>query len=464
MDVKLALKAPDAFIASLNTPMSAEIQAQLHEFHAQHLSITKAIKAIQQRKGAVASQFKRAKDKPETLATLKAEMQSVSKELGDMQTQLKLITHSATELLTPLANSQSPEMPGQFQQLKTNIELAVTTSICSDEEQAEYNAFISSLDHRNAYQNIEIAQIIEKTFGHSTILVLARVKNELVGALPLTIIKSRLFGHTATSMPFFNYGGPITQYKDVAERLISDASSLLKDSGVENIEVRTTLEDLPFPSSSKKVSMVRAVPSTDTILDAELGSKLRAQVKRAEEHTPIAKFGSEELLDDFYQVFATNMRDLGTPVYSKNWFRNLLRSKSLRTTLVVCYQNSKPVSVGFLLGHNGMLEIPWASTLRSANHMNMNMWMYRQILSYAISEGYTHFDFGRSTKDASTYKFKKQWGAKPIKHYWYYLNETGQTEGANPDSPKYKLLIATWKLLPVWLTKLIGPPIVKSIP
>jgi len=117
------------------------------------------------------------------------------------------------------------------------------------------------------------------------------------------------------------------------------------------------------------------------------------------------------------------------------------------------------------MGHNSMLEIPWASTLRAANGMNMNMWMYRQILGFAIKQGYSFFDFGRSTKDASTYRFKKQWGATPVAHYWYYRSANkGEVSGTNPDNPKFRLLIAIWQRLPVWLTKIIGPPIVKNIP
>ena len=126
--------------------------------------------------------------------------------------------------------------------------------------------------------------------------------------------------------------------------------------------------------------MIRSLPKTDSELDSDLGTKLRAQVKRAEEHKPTIKFGSIDLLEDFYHVFARNMRDLGTPVYSKTWFKELLLAEDLNTTLVVCYVQSKPVSVGFLIRFNSMLEIPWASTLRTANNMNMNMWMYRNIL------------------------------------------------------------------------------------
>ena len=36
------------------------------------------------------------------------------------------------------------------------------------------------------------------------------------------------------------------------------------------------------------------------------------------------KRGDINDLDDFYHVFAINMRDLGTPVYSKAFFKNML--------------------------------------------------------------------------------------------------------------------------------------------
>ena len=124
-----------------------------------------------------------------------------------------------------------------------------------------------------------------------------------------------------------------------------------------------------------------------------------------------------------------------------------------------------PAAVGFLLGYGEILEIPWASTLRKFNKYSINMWMYRQILGYAIDKKFIYFDFGRSSIDAGTYKFKKQWGAKPIQHYWYYQLADGKVlPQLNPNNPKYKLAISVWQKLPVWVTKIIGPPLVKYLP
>ena len=93
------------------------------------------------------------------------------------------------------------------------------------------------------------------------------------------------------------------------------------------------------------------------------------------------------------------------------------------------------------------------------------MFLYWEVLQRAIRDGFRYFDFGRSTRDAGTYRFKRQWGAQPLQLYWHYwLKEGDELPVLNPSNPKYALMINAWKRLPVSLTRLIGPGIVKYIP
>jgi hypothetical protein len=93
------------------------------------------------------------------------------------------------------------------------------------------------------------------------------------------------------------------------------------------------------------------------------------------------------------------------------------------------------------------------------------MMMYWRILKHAVSNGYQLFDFGRCSKDAGTYRFKQQWGATPVQLNWEYALPEGQEPpGLNPDNPKFRFLIGVWKRLPVWVSRLIGPPVVKYLP
>jgi serine/alanine adding enzyme len=123
------------------------------------------------------------------------------------------------------------------------------------------------------------------------------------------------------------------------------------------------------------------------------------------------------------------------------------------------------VAAGFLAGFKGRLEIPWASSLRSANRFSPNMLLYWTCLEFACQRGYRVFDFGRCTPGEGTYRFKEQWGAKPHQLYWYYwLKDGGSLPEVNPKAPKYRLAVELWRRLPLALTRQLGPRIIKYIP
>ena len=192
---------------------------------------------------------------------------------------------------------------------------------------------------------------------------------------------------------------------------------------------------------------------------------MRAQIKRSQRESLEIDFGGEELIDDFYAVYSRNMRDLGTPVYGVSFFGEIISRFSEDCHIAVVRRNNKPVATGFLLGYQGTLEIPWASTLRAANRYSANMFLYWEILCFAIRNQYNYFDFGRSTVNAGTYNFKKQWGALEKQLYWHYwLQDAGDLPMINPSNPKYKLLISIWKRLPVAIANSIGPLVVKNLP
>jgi serine/alanine adding enzyme len=221
-----------------------------------------------------------------------------------------------------------------------------------------------------------------------------------------------------------------------------------------------------WPVRTDKITMKRDLPASAELLWQALGSKLRAQIKKAQSHGLTFETGGIELLDDFYTVFAHNMRDLGTPVYSQHFFRVLLQAGVGSPQLVVGRDLlGAPVSVALLLRHGGEMEIPWASTLRHANRQSANMALYWHVLSHACEQRCVRFDFGRCTEGSATHRFKKQWGAQPVQLHWHYwMSEGSEPPRLNPDNPKFRLAVGVWKRLPVWLTRLIGPPVVKYLP
>jgi len=348
----------------------------------------------------------------------------------------------------------------------TSVANAAHISEIEDPDTADWDRYVQNHPQASLYHQYIWRNVIRESFGHPTFYLVARdTGRKICGVLPLIRLRSFLFGDFAVSMPFFNYGGVLADSTEIAQQLLTRAAELAQANNLQHLEIREMQTVNGWPTRTDKVSMIRRLPATQEELDEELGAKVRAQIKRARQENIQIRAGHLDLLDEFYHVFAINMRDLGTPVYGKNFFRSILIAQPDHAHIVTVHMNNKPVAAAFLLGYRDMMEIPWASTLRSANAAGINMVLYREVLKLCIDKKYAFFDFGRSSKDSGTYRFKKQWGAQPLQHYWHYwLQDGGPLPELKPDSPKFRLLIAVWQRLPVAISKLLGPMIVKYLP
>ena len=323
-----------------------------------------------------------------------------------------------------------------------------------------------ALKHGTFYHQTAWSEIVKKVFNHDTYYFYAiDNKDKVCGLLPVVNLSSFIFGKFLVSVPYFNYGGVVADNNQIKSLLINCAIEKAKELDADHIELRETIKLDNLSVREDKVNMILDLPESLDILGAQIGSKKRSQVKRPQKEGVVSLSGGFELLDKFYDVFSENMRDLGTPVYSKLFFKEILECFPDSTQIVLLNKDDNPISAAFLIGFKDTLEIPWASTLKKYNSFSPNMLLYWEVLSYAINNKYKKFDFGRSSIDSGTYRFKKQWGAKPMQLYWHYwMKDGGDIPQLNPNNPKYKLVINMWKRLPLLVANFIGPRIVKNLP
>jgi len=338
--------------------------------------------------------------------------------------------------------------------------------IHGQEWQQLWNSFVDQHPHACVYHRYEFKHVIEESFGHNTLyLVALDSDNTIRGVLPAVHTRSWLFGNYITALPFFTYGGPLATSPQIEELLIQALTREADKRGAKHVEMRETQCRENYPVRTDKVSMILRLTDNPEQLWQKISSKQRAQILKGQGNKLEFKIDRLALLDDFYHVFSVKMRDLGTPVYAKSFFHNILQQDTLNCFLAVLYHHQQPISCAFLLGYNGTMEIPWASTLSSANTLYANKVLYWDVLKFAVKSKYQYFDFGRSSIDSGTYLFKKQWGTEPAPLYWHYwLAEVGDLPQINPSNPKYKLLIKIWQRLPVAIANLLGPYIVRSLP
>lgn len=329
-----------------------------------------------------------------------------------------------------------------------------------------WDEYVMSSDRASLYHLSGWREVIEKSFGHATHYLSAEDSTAVHGILPLVHMKSLSFGNFLVSLPYFNYGGIVADDPAISEQLYREAIELAQKVGAEHIELRQTDAIPNLPARTSKVSMRRALPDHADDLWKSFPAKLRSQVQRPMKAGMSCRVGREESLDAFYAVFAANMRDLGTPVYAKKFFRNILRAFPDSSWICTVFtERGKPVASGFLLGFKNVLEIPWASSLREYNKYGPNMMLYWEALKLACNRNFRVFDFGRSTPHEGTYRFKQQWGATPVSLYWqYWVKDNKPMPEINPKNPKYQLAIKIWKTLPLCITNTVGPVIVRNIP
>lgn len=291
---------------------------------------------------------------------------------------------------------------------------------------------------------------------------------DIVGVLPLALVQSGLFGRFLVSLPYLNSGGVSTDCPEVARALVDQAVALADELDVKHLELRHEVPiDHPKLTHrrSDKVHMRLALNESPEAQMKSYKSKLRSQIKKNSENPFEIHFGAENLLPEFYSVFATNMRDLGTPVYSIKLFLSILRNFGPEAAeLAIVRLHGKAVAGALLIHQRGTSEVPSASSLRSFSSTGANLWMYSKLLDRAIEKKSQRFDFGRSSVGSGTFKFKEQWGAKPYPAVWQYYVRKGDPADMRPDSPRKQKLIQAWRNLPVWLSKIIGPSIVRGIP
>jgi FemAB-related protein (PEP-CTERM system-associated) len=206
------------------------------------------------------------------------------------------------------------------------------------------------------------------------------------------------------------------------------------------------------------------LPKTAEQLNKQIGAKVRNQVKKGRDGNFTVHWGGAELLAEFHDVFSRNMRDLGTPTYGRRLFAAVLDQFPDRAELCVVRDGATPAATALLLHGWGVTEVPSASALRAYRPACVNMLMYWHLLERAIDRGQEVFDFGRSSEDSPTYKFKKQWGAAPVPAEWQYHLRQGTVGDMRPDNPRYRRMIAVWQRLPLGLTRCLGPLIVRGIP
>ena len=340
---------------------------------------------------------------------------------------------------------------------------SIEVSLATRADGGAWEAYVEARGDATGYHSWRWRQVFEGAFGHECVYLAARQGGLIVGVLPMVQIKSLLFGRTLTSLPFLNYGGVMADAPEIADALIEQARDEARVRRCSHVELRHVEQQFAnLPCKQHKVAM--HLPVADGMWD-RLDRKVRNQIRKAEKSGLVVERGGEALVNDFYTIFARNMRDLGTPVYGRRLFAEILREQPEDARLHLVYLGDQAIAGGLSYAYGGTVEVPSASSLREHRALCPNHLMYWSIIQGAIAAGRTCFDFGRSTPDDGTYAFKEQWGARAVPLHWEYrLLGSARLPEEDRHNPQYQARIEGWKKLPVPVATMLGPRIARLLP
>ncbi len=333
-------------------------------------------------------------------------------------------------------------------------------------ERARVDAFVRASPGATPFHLTAWTCAVERGTGQRAHFLLAERGGALVGVLPLTAVRSRLFGRALVSSGF-GVGGGILAESGAATNLLADAAwALAAKLGCASVELRGgSLPEGWGTDNSTYLGFARPLATSD---DAELLAiprKQRAEVRKAlAADLQVTTGASPAMLAEHHAVYAESVRNLGTPVFPARLFREVAAAFGGDADVLTVRHDGAPVASVLSLYFDNTVYPYWGGGTAAARALRANDRMYFALMAHARSKGCERFDFGRSKAGTGAATFKKNWGfdAVPLA----YAKRTADGAGArevNPLNPKYAAMVAAWKRLPLPVANLLGPMISRGL-
>lgn len=333
----------------------------------------------------------------------------------------------------------------------------------------EWDAFVAASPAATPFHSRAWMEAVSPATGHRTHVLAARDgAGVITGILPLHHIKSPLFGSALASSGFAVGGGILTEDDRSAAPLAHAAVSLASQLGVATVELRGgPAPSAPCWSVEDEIyaGFARPLAADDAAELLAIPRKQRAEVRKALDSDLTITTGSSDAEQrDHYRVYATSVRNLGTPVFPRALFAEVLARFGDAADILTVRDKDRAIASVLSLYWRGTVMPYWGGGLAEARKTRANELMYFALMRHARARGCIRFDFGRSKVGTGPFAYKKNWGFGPEPlAYARWLADGQVARDTNPTSAKYRLQVDLWKKLPLWLANAVGPHIARGL-
>ena len=326
-------------------------------------------------------------------------------------------------------------------------------------DQFVFSAAAATFFHRAGWQ-----KVIRDVFRHETYFLFAQQDGQICGVLALAHVNSWLFGNSLIGLPFAVYGGVLAASNEAAQALENEARSIAQKLGVDHLELRNfEKRHLDWPAQDLYVTFRKEIFADEEANMLAIPRKQRAMVRKGIKNALVSHIDSD--VDQFFALYADNVHRHGTPAMPKRYFMALQNEFGADCEVMTVKSDDGRALSSVLSFYFRDEVLPYyAGDDESARDLAANDFKYWELMRRACGRGLKVFDYGRSKKGTGSYAFKKNWGFEPQQlNYEYCLFKRDSIPQNNPSNAKYKLLIETWRRMPIGLANWLGPFIVRNL-
>ena len=305
-------------------------------------------------------------------------------------------------------------------------------------------------------------QGIEKGCGQQAHLLVAERGSDIVGYLPLTLVRSRLFGSAMISSGFAVGGGILADDSETEARLAEAALALADELSCPGGELRGG----PVPDGWHRAEGVyatfdRPLEGDDEAILKSIPKRQRAEVRKGQAAGLEVRQGrTPDDLAAHFRVYSEVMRNHGTPIFPRALFPAVAEAFGEDADVLTAFHEGRPVASLLSLYFKGTVYPYWGGGTAEARGLRATELLYYELMRRARARGCIRADFGRSKLGTGPYQFKKIWGFEPTP--LVYATH-GAARDTNPLSAQYRLKVALWKKLPLSVANRLGPLIARGL-
>jgi FemAB-related protein (PEP-CTERM system-associated) len=331
----------------------------------------------------------------------------------------------------------------------------------------DWDALVRAHPGATFFHQYRWLEVVEAVYGGSPHYLAARRDGDLVGVLPVMLRWVLGAGRVLISVPFADEGGMCVDGDEAEHALMAYTKALARDLRASYVELRqlSPLSAAETLCDTSRVVLRMPLPPGAEELWRSLSTKMRNRVRRARRDGLTCQVGGEDQVKAFYQVYARNMRDLGSPMHSMRFFQVLFTTFPGAALTVLIEHRDTVVGAAVAVQFGDTLTLLCASSLATHHTLYPNNLLYWRLFEVAIERGCSLGDFGRSPRETGIHYFKKQWGMEDCQLYRQFVPVLGRpTLGERRGSSAHRAFSLLWRRAPIGLATALGPPIFSRLP